>query len=261
MIKISTHLYIHWLTVAFFACCYITRSLGFAASVYAVMLLHEAAHALAAMYLGIGISRFVLYPFGVNLKIKTRLLASVADEMILYLSGPLVNAVAALVCVVLGRKSIFYYNNLLLFLINILPILPLDGGQAARRILSAKIGEEKATGLLSFFGFAVGVGLIVIMIKYSKLDINSVTFALFLIASIFTCKEKYSRDFVRELACTSQRNGVSKCDVFIADEASDGVKILKKVVPSRGAVVFFINENSQIVKTATDKELAKEILG
>lgn len=261
MIKISAHIYIHWLTVAFFACCYITRSLGFAASVYAVMLLHEAAHALAASCLGIGISRFVLYPFGVNLKIKTRLLASVADEMILYLSGPLVNAVAALVCAVSGHKNMFYYNNLLLFIINIMPILPLDGGQAARRIISARIGEEKATRLLSFFGFAVGVGLIIIMVMYSALNINSITFAAFLTASVFTCKEKYSRDFVRELVCTSGRREASRCDVFIADAGSDRIKILKKVVPSKGAVVFFTNENSQIVKTATDIELAREILG
>ena len=148
MIKISGYLYIHWLTVAFFACCYITRTLGFAASVYAVMLIHEAAHALASVYLGIGISRFVLYPFGVNLKIKTRLLASCADEMILYLSGPLVNAAAALLCVVFGYRNSFYYNNLLLFVINILPVLPLDGGQAARRLLSGRLGEGRAVKLL-----------------------------------------------------------------------------------------------------------------
>ena len=149
----------------------------------------------------------------------------------------------------------------MLFVINILPVLPLDGGQAARRLLSGRLGEGRAVKLLSFNGVVAGGVMIFLMLKYSEFSINSLSFALFLVAGVFTCKEKYSRDFVRELACVSERKGVSKCDILMAEKGCDNVKILKKVVPSKGAVIVFLDENSGIFKAVTDIELAKEILG
>lgn len=260
MIKVSEHIYIHWLTVALFACCYITRSLEFLASVYSVMLLHELSHALAAIYLRVGISRIVLYPFGVNLKIKTRLLSSLSDEAVLYLSGPLVNAVFALIFAVMGKMNTFYYNNLLVFVINLLPVMPLDGGQLAKRIFSSKLGERRAGVFLSVIGTAIGVILLFLIVKFGGVNINSITFCVFIIVSVFTQKEKYNRDFVRELACIRKRKPITVSSVIIADIDADKVQILKNVVPSRGAVVYFTDENSKIVKAVTDRELANEIL-
>ena len=112
MIKLSGKIYIHWLTVVLFVSAYITRTLGMTALMYSVMLLHELAHTAAAKFLRLGIGRIIFYPFGLCLNLKTRILCSFTDEIILYISGPLVNAVIAAVMCVLGKFNLFFYNNL-----------------------------------------------------------------------------------------------------------------------------------------------------
>ena len=49
---------------------------------YAVMILHELAHCLAAVCIGLKISHIDFYPFGVNLKLKNKFVYSLADEII-----------------------------------------------------------------------------------------------------------------------------------------------------------------------------------
>ncbi len=52
---------------------------------------------IAAMAIGLKVSDMTLYPFGVNLKLKNKMVYSLADEIILYLSGPLFNVFSELV--------------------------------------------------------------------------------------------------------------------------------------------------------------------
>ena len=70
MIKIVKGLYIHFLTPCLFAICYITGKLETLFISYIIMLLHELAHLLGAVVIGLKPARIVLYPFGVNLKLK-----------------------------------------------------------------------------------------------------------------------------------------------------------------------------------------------
>ena len=199
LIKLSKYLYIHWLTIAMFAAAYITRTLSITASVYSVMLLHEIAHTLAALFLKLGVSHIVMYPFGVTLKIKSRILCSVSDEMLLYLSGPAVNAITAAICAGYGKTGLFYYNNLFLFVLNLLPITPLDGGWIAERLLSAKVGYYKARIIMRIFAVLFALVLAGSIVFLKGIDFNSFVFCAFILASVFTQKSKYNRDFVREL--------------------------------------------------------------
>ena len=99
MIKLTKHLYIHSLTVVLFVVCYITRRLELLFMSYMIMTVHELSHLLAAVCIGLKPSRVVFYPFGVNLKLKNRIIYSVSDEVILYFAGPLSNIVMALAAV------------------------------------------------------------------------------------------------------------------------------------------------------------------
>ena len=52
------------------------------------------------------------------------------------------------------------FANLALFLFNLLPVFPMDGGRILRAFLSSKIGRLKATKIASFIGKVLSVGLI-----------------------------------------------------------------------------------------------------
>ena len=261
MIKLTKHLYIHWLTIALFACAYITRTLELTAAVYSVMLLHELAHTAAALWLRLGVSHIILYPFGVTLKVRARMLCSLSDEIILYLAGPMVNIAAALICSAFFSKNIFYYNNVILFILNMLPVLPLDGGQIAERALSSKIGARRAETILKAGAAALSAAIVTIVFLYGELNINTLAFCGFILGGIFTQRSKYSRDFVRELSFAgAQKRGVIRADVFFAKSNTPKRRIAGEFNPSRGALVALIGSGGGIEKILTKEEVVSEIL-
>lgn len=260
LVKISKHIYIHFSTVALFAACYVMRTLEALAAVYAVMLLHEGAHALAAAGLGLGISHVELYPFGVALKVKSRVLCSISDELILYLSGPLVNAAAALVSALCGFRGIFFVNNILLFAVNLLPVLPLDGGQLLYGIMWNYLGEARAHRLTRVVSVLTGSIFFTAVWIFAGLNINTVMLCGFVAAGIFTQKPKYSRDLARTLAVRKKTGKVNRCNVISAREGAKYTDIVKKLVPRYDTLIVFYAPDGSIDRAETDEELIQKLL-
>lgn len=260
MIKIGGHIYIHVLTVAMFAIAYVTRTLGGTAAVYGVMLLHELAHTAAAAWLGLGICRITLYPFGVNLRVQSRMIATVWEEIILYLAGPLVNITAALLCGIFCGRNLFYYNNIILFAVNMLPVLPLDGGQIAGRLLSEKFGMQKADMILKAAAAVIFAAMAGGIIYLGGVSVNSGLFCAFLFAAIFTQKPKYSRDFVKELAMGGKCRNIRRAEVFFAPEDCRMRKVAAKFNPSKGALVILTDEENNIEKMLTKEQVIESIM-
>ena len=112
------------------------------------MTVHELAHTAAAAAIGLRISHITFFPFGVNLKLKNKIVGSLADEIILYASGPLINAVFALLAMLLYKRfpiyklQYIYILNTALFIVNLLPAMPLDGGIILKKILDFTFESE-----------------------------------------------------------------------------------------------------------------------
>lgn len=66
---------------------------------------------------------------------------SVVDDVILYISGPLINIILSLISLLAYTKYpreeiyMFYINNIALFAVNMLPAMPLDGGMILKKYL------------------------------------------------------------------------------------------------------------------------------
>ena len=104
---------------------------------------HELAHALAARRFGYALDKVVLMPYGAV--ISGDLAGMPPREMLWVLAtGPLINAATALGFVALWwlfpetypYTDTAFYVSLSLFLVNLLPAYPLDGGRALRLIIS-----------------------------------------------------------------------------------------------------------------------------
>lgn len=70
MIRITKYFKIHILTVILAIICLFSGYIKYFLIVYSAMLLHETAHLVAALWIGLRVSHITLYPFGVNLKLK-----------------------------------------------------------------------------------------------------------------------------------------------------------------------------------------------
>jgi Zn-dependent protease len=146
-------------------------------ALFLIVTIHEFGHALACRQVGGEANRIVLWPLGgvayVNPPQRPgATLWSIA-------AGPLVNVVLAPIIMVIGRVSLLlgwyaavpdlrtfihaiFYIDVGLFVFNILPIYPLDGGQILRSLLWFVMGRARSllvATVLGFVGIAAFIGL------------------------------------------------------------------------------------------------------
>jgi Zn-dependent protease len=161
-------------------------------TMFAVVLMHEFGHALACRQVGGQADQIVLWPLGGVAFVTPP--ARPGATLWSIAAGPLVNLVllaatlAVLTLVPVGHSDLwlflrsFAFINAGLFLFNILPIYPLDGGQILRALLWFVVG--RATSLM----VAAGLGLVAVV---SLLGVAVVRGSLWLgvmaIFSILSC--------------------------------------------------------------------------
>ena len=81
-----------------------------------------------------------------------------------YLAGPLLNLLLAVIFYLMELKSEIIQINLILGILNLLPIMPLDGGRILKEILRYFLGNKKASiFMIEFTKF----NLIIISLVYS----------------------------------------------------------------------------------------------
>ncbi len=145
--------------------------------VFAIVVLHELGHSLAALRYNIPVKQIILLPIGGVAQLE-EIPEEPHKELVIAAAGPLVNALLALLLVVLapllgqdlsGRglleipstlgvlsfSSIFSYvfaTNLFIGIFNLIPAYPMDGGRILRALIATRVSYVKATRV------AVGIG-------------------------------------------------------------------------------------------------------
>lgn len=269
MIKICKGLYIHFTSILLFAVCYFNRKLETMLVSYSVIFFHELAHLAAALLIGLRPSHITLFPFGVNLKLKNSLVYAISDEILLYLSGPLLNGIFALLSVPFLDKNeyfaLFYYNNLALFIFNILPILPMDGGIIVKTILTRRAGYRRAEKILRISSVTLILVLVICQVLLLiKNNFNfSILFAvIFLTGNIFTNKGKYYRDFTKELMFYQKKDKkkIKKVKGYLIKNDANLKDLVKNFSLGSNYVIFKENTSGKIEQILTESEVIEEIL-
>jgi Zn-dependent protease len=166
-------------------------------AVFGCVALHEVGHALAAKWYGIGTRDITLYPMGGVARLE-RIPERPWHEIVVALAGPAVNvAIAAGILAGLVTGSyvavdrwgshdpslidVFLVQllkaNVALFLFNLIPAFPMDGGRVLRAVLSLGMSRVDATKA------AVGVGS-VLAIGGGLYGLLSGQFMLVLVAAV-----------------------------------------------------------------------------
>lgn len=126
------------------------------------VLLHELGHALTALRFGIGISSITMYPIGGVARLMAQ--PPPRQELWITLAGPAVNLALAIVAYAGlltssgGVKEYlreFIIVNIGLFVFNMIPAFPMDGGRLLRAGLALWIGEDQATRIAAMVGIVI----------------------------------------------------------------------------------------------------------
>jgi len=112
------------------------------------VIIHELGHLLVAVNLGVGIKEVELMPFGGVAKVNKLLGSDPATEAAIALAGPansLVLLTIGMLYSPLPWAECLLESNIMLLMVNLLPILPLDGGRILKGYLVRREGLGNGT--------------------------------------------------------------------------------------------------------------------
>lgn len=117
-------------------------------------LLHELAHLICGLILGLKPTTFQIMPLGFSIEFQTKIEdfnckilksnIAVMKKLAIALAGPLFNLFVVLTGCFFHINSNIIYSNLLIFLFNLIPIYPLDGGRILKNSLRVFFNFQKA---------------------------------------------------------------------------------------------------------------------
>lgn len=102
---------------------------------YIFVLLHEFAHILMARIMKIKIIEVSLLPFGVNARFD--FCGNKIREIIIACAGPIFSFLIA------NALREYFIQNIFIFIVNLIPIYPLDGGRILKNIILLTFGNSR----------------------------------------------------------------------------------------------------------------------
>lgn len=157
---------------------------------YIAAFFHEAGHLIVIKKLKIKLDKIKIMPYGIC--IKTEMIKNPTNEILVACAGPAVNFFVMLIFFALNKNTFFTLCNMVIFILNLLPALPLDGGSVLKAYFAKKTGYIKAFKIMICFTKITGcivvfLGMIVLII--TKYNISLLIIGMFLLYNISYEKE------------------------------------------------------------------------
>ena len=113
--------------------------------------IHETAHLLVMTLCNIRPKELLLSFFGMRIVINPRVMGSLLKYFAVYMAGPFSNLLCAAVLACTPLNPQFIFVHILMASINLLPIIPLDGGQVIQTLLEQRCSEQLTQQMLWIF--------------------------------------------------------------------------------------------------------------
>ncbi|NLG92293.1 MAG: peptidase M50 [Clostridiales bacterium] len=125
--------------------------------------IHEGGHILIMHAFGAAPVEMKFTPFGIDIVKPPQISSGYGRDALISLAGPGANLACALLLYIFRKShSAFLLANLVLAAFNLLPIEPLDGGQALYSLLCAKYRSDQALKIVSVVSFIVVTPLAIV---------------------------------------------------------------------------------------------------
>jgi len=146
----------------------LSGDIAYYAFIFGSLLLHEIGHLIAAKLAGFKVRACTLMPYGGELLIVNRTRHTPTEQLMLAMGGPIATAIllfCSLLLPIPGQSALVTVQCIIL-VTNLLPILPLDGGQAIVALLSVnKEFQETYEKVLTYSVILSAAGMLFFITK------------------------------------------------------------------------------------------------
>lgn len=154
---------------------------------YVFVIMHELGHILIALTLKVDISEITLLPVGINAKYESEI--SILRELIIALAGP----IASFLFYKILNNEMYAFFNIVIALINLIPVFPFDGGKILKNLLTLlcgkKIGKQISSVIAKIFLCVLIIGCF-----YISVLCQNYYFIIFVFYIWCIVKEEYKKE-------------------------------------------------------------------
>lgn len=154
--------------------------------------IHELSHYCMVLKLKVESESLNIHLLGARLELSNFDELEFREKLLICFAGPMLNLIIAILFFILYKficsSNYIYLNmeiNLVLFIFNMLPIYPLDGGKILGTLLEEKLIFTEVNDVLSKMSYLFGIGFILLsiaaMIVLKRINITSLLAGIFII--------------------------------------------------------------------------------
>jgi len=272
MIRITRFLYIHILIVPMLILSFVLKSQMTFFLAYGIVLIHELSHLLAALFCGVEVKSIVILPFGMTLRLSSSLIRHPKKEALIASAGPISNVIMLFLAQRMLEKSganlnllMFIVINVAVLVLNLVPVPPLDGGRILRAVVIKHAGLIPAAKIVrkisSFFVVLICfLGLCLIVV--TKGNPSMAVIGAFLIFSLSEEKKNSDLLIAGELIHEKEKfknQALIPCEMLSVSYKTPAFKVIKKFNLSSFYIVYIVDEELKIIKTATESDFIRAV--
>jgi stage IV sporulation protein FB len=277
-IRLLTNVYIHPLLWIVIALSIATAHFLELSLLLGIIFIHEMGHAFAASFFSWRIKKITLLPFGGVAEMDEHGNRPLKEEAIVVLAGPLQHVWMVLAAYMLLTMAIipedlfqtFLHYNLMIFIFNLIPIWPLDGGKLIFLLLSLNKAFPFAHRTTLIFSFLALIIFSMIILVTSPLNLNVWIVIAFLFFSLYHEWKQRRFVFMRFLLerYYGKKSSLQLLRPIQADEQEMVIHVLEKfqrgckhpiIVESDGKEKGVLDENELLHAYFSEKRLTDKI--
>lgn len=239
---------------------------------FGVVLIHELSHLLCAVLLGIEVKSIVVLPFGMTIRLAHNIIRHPKKEIAVAIAGPLANVIMIAISQFFYKDNIgnlnfylFVVVNWANLLLNLIPVPPLDGGRVLRVLLIKASGLMNASRLIQkiskiFAGVVLIFGTFILIATRGNPSLLII--GAFLIFSL--TEEKRTHDLLIMDALINEKEkfknrSLIPTSTLTINYRTPAYKVVKKLNLSTFYIVYIIDDNLKILKTATESDFIRAV--
>jgi len=254
------------INISFILFLFISIYFGFwqnALIIFFSVLVHELGHSIIAKLYNIQVLEIQIYPFGGIAYTENISKYGGRIELFVALAGPVISMLIAGAFYFFGRQlsisSTVIKYNMALFLFNLIPALPLDGGSIARNLLLSKYSYKYATKIMTRSGKILSIIIIlynIVLILNGEITITYLAAAFFVF--IGALKEEKNCSYIYLLNRNNKKvKKLNNLHVRQLNASSETYirSIVEQFSPGNICRVMVYNEKGELVKELCEADI------